>query len=512
MNASKTIILHEQDSVAILPFGAEKGEDPMDIGASLGSPILPGHKIARLVHKVGDRVIKFGQEIGIATGDIAIGDHVHSHNCAFSDHGQDYQIGQDLDDAKRAVPHLPERTFKGYRRANGDVATRNYIALVGTVNCSATVIRHAAQEINASALLADYPNVDGVVAFAHGSGCGMSNQGRGMEILERTLWGHATHPNVGAAIFVGLGCEVLQMARMKAAFDVDDKASLADFHSLLIQESGGTRQTIDAIKAKVAELVPQVNDVQREPCPVSSLRVALQCGGSDGLSGITANPALGVATDLLVGLGGTAILSETPEIYGAEQLLLKRARSEDVAQNLINQIKWWEQYVEINGGSLDNNPSPGNKAGGLTTILEKSLGAVAKAGATPLNAVYDYAEKVTAPGLVFMDTPGYDPVCGTGQIASGAHLVVFTTGRGSAYGSKPAPTLKLASNDALFARMPDDMDLNCGDILSQGVPVAHKGKEILERIVEAASGQKTKSEALGLGDHEFLPWQVGAVM
>ncbi|WP_373236213.1 UxaA family hydrolase [Cohaesibacter celericrescens] len=414
--------------------------------------------------------------------------------------------------AKAAIPQLEAREFMGFRRANGQFGTRNYIALCATVNCSATVIRKAAHELEVSGALEPYANVDGVVAFAHGTGCGMNNQGTGFEILQRVLWGHATHPNVGAAIFVGLGCEVMQIARMKDVFDASNGALMEHFHHLTIQETGGTRATIDAIKAKVLELLPEVNKNGREPCPASELKIALQCGGSDGFSGITANPALGVTSDLLVGLGATSILSETPEIYGAEQLLLRRAESKDIADKLINQIKWWEAYVAMHKGSLDNNPSPGNKAGGLTTILEKSLGAVAKAGASPLTAVYDYAETVTAHGFVYMDTPGYDPVCATGQIAGGAHMVVFTTGRGSAFGSKPAPTIKVATNDVLFAAMPDDMDVNCGDILSQGVSLEDKGAEMLEMILAVASGQKTKSEELGLGDNEFVPWQVGAVM
>ena len=512
MTKASLIVLHPNDSIAILPTGAAVGDDPLGADRPLETAIRAGHKIARRAHEEGERIVKFGQVIGVATQEILPGEHVHSHNCVFSDHGQDYAIGADLEAARAAVPDLEGRSFLGYQRANGEVGTRNYIALVATVNCSATVIRQAAQELNGSGLLDDFPQVDGIAAFSHGSGCGMNDRGRGMELLERTLWGHATHPNVGAAIFVGLGCEVMQMARMKAAFDGDNRHNLEEFHSLVIQESGGTRKTIDAIKAKVKALLPQMNKLHRQPCDASMLKVALQCGGSDGLSGITANPALGVASDLLVGLGASTILAETPEIYGAEQLLLRRAESGAVADKLIRQIKWWEAYVELNGGSLDNNPSPGNKAGGLTTILEKSLGAVAKGGASPLSAVYDYAEKVTAPGLVFMDTPGYDPVCGTGQIAGGAHMVVFTTGRGSAYGSKPAPTIKLATNDALFAKMADDMDLNCGDILSKGVSVTAKGEDIVELVLAVASGQKTKSELLGLGDHEFLPWQVGAVM
>ncbi|MFN3526078.1 MAG: UxaA family hydrolase, partial [Paracoccus sp. (in: a-proteobacteria)] len=351
-----------------------------------------------------------------------------------------------------------------------------------------------------------FPNVDGVVAFAHGSGCGMADSGPGWQALQRVLTGHAGHPNVGAALFVGLGCEVMQIARMK-----QELGEAARFHGLTIQDNGGTRATIDAIKARVRQMLPQVNAVTRAPAPASALKIGLQCGGSDGFSGVTANPALGVACDILAGQGASVVLSETPEIYGAERLLLDRAARPELADKLLARLRWWEGYTAMNGASLDNNPSPGNKAGGLTTILEKSLGAVAKAGTTPLNAVLDYAEPITAPGLNFMDTPGYDPVSATGQIAGGAQLIVFTTGRGSAFGSKPAPTIKLATNDRLFEAMRDDMDLNCGDVLS-GVTLEEKGHEIVDLILQVASGQVTRSEDLGLGDNEFLPWQIGAVV
>jgi altronate hydrolase len=506
---AEPLILNASDNVAILTERAAAGTDPLGLGRPLAGPVPGGHKIARAPIGPGEEVLKFGQIIGHASQPIAAGDHVHTHNCAFSDHDRDYRIAADLATARAAIPAIGPRSFMGFRRANGQIGTRNYIALCATVNCSATVIRRAAWEIESSGLLDDYPNVDGVVAFAHGTGCGMASEGRGFEILQRVLWGHATHPNVGAAVFVGLGCEVMQVARMKSVFGT----GAADrFHGLTIQETGGTRATIAAIKAKVTELLPQVNRATREPCPAAALRLALQCGGSDGYSGITANPALGIASDLLVGLGGTAILSETPEIYGAEQLLLRRAASPDVADRLIACIRWWEDYTAMNGGSMDNNPSPGNKAGGLTTILEKSLGAAAKGGSTPLTAFYDYGQTVTEPGFVFMDTPGYDPVSATGQIAGGAQIVVFTTGRGSAFGSKPAPTIKIATNDMLFRQMPEDMDINCGDILSQGRSLQDKGAEILDKVLAVASGERSKSESLGLGDNEFVPWQVGAVM
>ncbi|MCB1355194.1 MAG: altronate dehydratase [Maritimibacter sp.] len=502
------LVLHPGDSVAVLTRRVEAGADPLGLGRPLDRALSPGHKIARAPVQPGDPVLKFGQVIGAATVAIAPGDHVHTHNCAFSDHDRGYDIGGALAVAEAAVPAVEPATFLGYARADGRVGTRNFLALCATVNCSATVINRAAEELANEGVLAEYPNVDGIAAFAHGSGCGMAATGRGAEILERVLWGYATHPNVGAAVFVGLGCEVMQIDRMEARYGA---AAPGQVHALTIQDIGGTRATVDAIKAHVRTILPQVNAISRTPCPVSALTVALQCGGSDGLSGITANPGLGAASDLIVGQGGAVILSETPEIYGAESLLLNRTDPE-TADRLIACLRWWEDYTAANGGTMDNNPSPGNKQGGITTILEKSLGAVAKAGATPLRAFYDYAERVAARGLIYMDTPGYDPVSATGQIAGGAQLVVFTTGRGSAFGSKPAPTLKLATNDRLFETMRDDMDIGCGDIVSRGTAIADKGREIYEAILRVASGEATKSEALGLGDHEFVPWQVGAVM
>ncbi|QGZ34509.1 UxaA family hydrolase [Stappia indica] len=507
------LVLSERDNVAVLAARAEAGSDPLGVGAPLSAAIAPGHKIARRAIGAGEPVVKYGQVIGYATVAIAAGTHVHSHNCEIGEHERAYRISDKLDEARAAIPRLDQVTiaesFLGYPRTDGRAGTRNMIALVATVNCSATVVRRAADILNASGMLDEWPNIDGVVAFAHGTGCGMSSSGPGWEILQRVLWGHATHPNVGAAVFVGLGCEVMQVARMKALYS--DGAETR-FHGLAIQENGGTHATIERIVETVRELLPEVNRTARRPVPVAALKLGLQCGGSDGWSGITANPALGIACDLLVAQGATVVLSETPEIFGAEQLLLSRAASQEVADRLIERIRWWEDYAAQNGASLDQNPSPGNKAGGLTTILEKSLGAVAKAGATPLNEVVGYGEQVKGPGLVFMDTPGYDPVSATGQIAGGCQLVAFTTGRGSAFGSKPAPTLKIATSDRLYRAMREDMDVNAGEVLETGVSLAEKGREIHDRLIAAASGEQTKSEALGLGDHEFVPWQIGAVL
>lgn len=507
--AAPPLVLAPADGVAILTAPAAAGADPLGLGAPLAGPVPAGHKIARRAIAQGEPIVKYGQVIGLATRPIAAGEHVHGHNCAFAGLARDHAIGARLAQARAAIPAgEPQAGFLGYHRPDGRVGTRNHIALVATVNCSATVVRRAADILNASGLREDHPGLDGVVAFAHGSGCGMAGDGEGAELLERVLWGHATHPNVGATVFVGLGCEVMQIARLKARHGGDTSG----FHGLTIQETGGTRATIERIVAMVRALAPEVAAARRAPAPASALRLALQCGGSDGHSGITANPALGRACDLLVAQGGTAVLSETPEIYGAEQLLLERAASREIGDRLLARLRWWEDYAARHGASLDQNPSPGNKAGGLTTILEKSLGAVAKGGSTPLTDVLAYGERVATPGLVFMDTPGYDPVSATGQIAGGCQVLVFTTGRGSAFGSRPAPTIKVATTDALFRAMPDDMDINAGEILTGSSDVDAKGREIFARVLAVASGETTRSEALGLGDHEFVPWHIGAVL
>jgi altronate hydrolase len=504
-----TMILDASDNVLILVDKANVGDVVVENGLPLTSAVPAGHKIARKAIATGAPISKYGQLIGYAAQAISLGEHVHIHNCVFGDHAEAFTIGSQLPAAQAAIPHMKPRTFLGYARSDGHVGTRNMIALAATVNCSASVIKKAAQQIEQSGMLNNYPNVDGVVAFAHGTGCGMDGAGLGSQILEQVLWGYATHPNVGAALFVGLGCEVMQISRMKERYNASGQER---FYGMTIRESGGTIATVERIVEHVKKMLPEVNSAKRTPHPLSVLTLGLQCGGSDAYSGITANPALGIASDLLVGHGGRVVLSETPEIFGAEQLLLSRAKSPQVGEDLIERLSWWKKYTELNGASMDNNPSPGNKAGGLTTILEKSLGAVAKGGHTPLNEVVQYAQKPTKQGLVFMDTPGYDPVSVTGQIAGGAQLIIFTTGRGSAFGSKPAPTIKLASNSNLYNRMPDDMDLNCGDIVSENTSIESKGDQILDIIVAIASGQKSKSEQLDLGDHEFVPWQIGAVM
>ena len=507
---ARTLVLHADDNVAVALANLDVGI-PTPQGVTTVKRVPKGHKFAMRAIRAGEAVVKFGQIIGFATTDIPPGEWVHEHNCGMGAEGgafeRDYDFCAGVVEPDM-VPAAERATFEGYRRANGKVGTRNYVGILTSVNCSATVAKFIAEAVNRSGILADYPGVDGVVPFVHGTGCGMESRGEGFDILKRTQWGYATNPNVGAVLLVGLGCEVFQIGRMKEIYGIEEGDT---FRSMTIQESGGTRITIEKGVERVKEMLAVAARAKRETVPASELTLALQCGGSDGYSGITANPALGYAADILVRHGGTAILSETPEIYGAEHLLTRRAVNREVGEKLIERIHWWEDYTARNHGEMNNNPSPGNKLGGLTTILEKSLGATAKGGTSPLTAVYEYAEIVREKGFVFMDTPGFDPVAATGQIAGGANVLCFTTGRGSAYGAKPVPSIKLATNSDVYRRMEGDMDINCGDIV-EGMSIEDKGREIFEHILRVSSGEKTKSEELGYGDNEFVPWQVGATM
>jgi altronate hydrolase len=471
---------------------------------SVSTRIMKGHKIALVDMPRGSRVLKYAQLIGLSSEDIKAGDHVHTHNLSFTDNDTAYA----RDTSLQPVEVQCTDTFMGYPRADGRTGTRNYIAVISSVNCSATAAHRIAQAFEGGDL-DGYANIDGVASFIHGTGCGMDSAGEGFQNLQRVLAGYARHPNVGGVLLVGLGCETSQIA---GTLEAHKLASGPLLRTMNIQTTGGHSKTIDRGVELIKGMLDEVNGMQRVACPASALTLALQCGGSDAWSGITANPALGHAADLLTRQGGTAVLAETPEIYGAEHLLTQRAASDEVAEELMRRIAWWQDYVARNNGSLDNNPSPGNKLGGLTTILEKSLGAVAKGGTTPLNGVYRYAAQVDRPGFVFMDSPGYDPASVTGQIASGCNLVAFTTGRGSTFGSKPAPCLKIATNTDMYRQLADDMDIDAGTIVSRGDSVAMVGERIYRRLLEVASGSPTLSEEHGLGDHEFVPWQIGATM
>jgi altronate hydrolase len=504
------IQLHPNDDVVIARHQLMSGDWIDQI--KVKGLIPAGHKIALRALSVGDPVRRYNQIIGFASQSIAPGEHVHVHNLGLGDNkgdfARDYAFCVDV----KPSPALQHAQFMGYKRDDGRVATRNYIGILSSVNCSATVARAIADHFSRTLhpeSLAAFDNVDGVVALTHGTGCGMDTQGLGMQVLERTMAGYATHPNFAAVLAIGLGCEANQLKSWLNHSGLQEGRTLQTFN---IQDSGGTAKTVAKGIAMVKDMLPLVNQSRRTECSASHLMVGLQCGGSDGYSGISANPALGAAVDLLVAHGGTAILSETPEIYGAEHLLTRRAVSREVGEKLVQRIRWWEHYTAMHSGEMNNNPSPGNKAGGLTTILEKSLGAVAKGGTSNLQAVYEYAEKVDQHGFVYMDTPGYDPVSATGQVAGGANLICFTTGRGSAYGCAPSPSLKLATNTALWDRQADDIDINCGDIIDGQCSVQEKGLEIFQKMLACASGEPSKSENHGYGQNEFVPWQLGAVM
>ncbi len=503
---AKTIRLQGNDNVVIALRDLGAGDVVDGLDAPLAQAIPRGHKIAAASIPQGSNVYRYGQIIGQAKEDIAPGEHVHVHNLGMGAHAQDYGHAT----SNKPLGQADEvRTFMGYRRSDGKVGTRNYIGILTTVNCSGSVAKFIAEAAEKNGFLDEFPNVDGVVPIVHSTGCGMSGLGEGYETLFRTLSGYARNPNFGGILLLGLGCEVMQIPELLKGRKMRGDSAL---QYMTIQQEGGTRKTIGRGLEALRGVAEFANSAIRTPEPVSEITIGMQCGGSDGYSGITANPALGYASDLLVRHGGTTILSETSEIYGAEHLLTRRAETVEVGEKLIERVRWWEDYTARNGGEMDNNPSPGNKRGGLTTILEKSLGAVAKGGTAPLVDVYKFGEIVDKHGFVFMDSPGFDPCSVTGQVASGANLIVFTTGRGSVSGYKPVPCIKLATNSEMYERMADDMDLNCGDIVTHGVSIEEKGRELFELIIRVASGEETKSEALGFGGVEFVPWQIGAVM
>jgi len=504
---TSVLLMAEGDDVAVALRDLLPGEE-LPVGGGLltiTAPVPSGHKIALTDVATGGTVHKYGQSIGSATAEIRRGDHVHSHNLGMDLAARVHEFGTVHTELE--APTGPSRTFDGYRRSNGRAGTRNYIAILTTVNCSGTTAKLIVDKAKAE-IKARFPHVDGIVALTHQSGCGLVLESEGAQILLRTLNGYARHPNITGVLVLSLGCEMASTSLILAEGNIPDDTLV---ETLSIQEIGGMRASVAAGVEAVLGMAEVLNTRRREPIDISEIVLGLNCGGSDGYSGITANPALGWASDVLVAEGGTSVLAETPEVYGAEHLLTARATSRAVGQKLLDRIDWWEKYVAINGGTMDNNPSPGNKAGGITTILEKSLGAVAKAGHADLSAVYEYAEPITQRGLGFMDTPGYDPVSVTGLVAGGATVVVFTTGRGSVFGCKPTPSIKVGTNTELFTRQGDDIDINAGRIADGIATVEEVGSEILELIIEVASGRQTTSEEFDVGQEEFVPWHIGAV-
>jgi altronate hydrolase len=504
--ADPIIRLDEHDNVVIARqnIAAQTHIDQLGVAARQDVPL--GHKIAARDIRAGEPILKFNTVIGYASEDIVAGEYLHSHNIRFDDVQKDYAFGERYVPTQLLEPHQRAR-FQGYARENGQIGTRNMIGIFITVNCSATVAKKISQHFTLERL-APYPNVDGVVAFVHEQGCGMEMTGEPMDLLRRTLAGYIRHPNIAGAVVVSLGCERNNLAKFFQEQGLETGKML---HTITMQEVGGTHAAIRAGIEAIESMLPLANAIERTPCSAEHLCIGLQCGGSDGFSGLSANPGLGKAVDILVHHGGTAILSETPEIYGVEHTLTARARSPEVGQKLVDRMNWWLKYNEGKDTQINGQVSPGNNAGGLANILEKSLGGAKKAGSTGMMEVYTYAQPVTQHGFVFMDTPGYDPVSATGQIAGGANLICFTTGRGSCFGSYPAPTIKLASNTPMYRRMADDMDINCGTVIDGHKSLDDLGQEIFEKILAVASGERSKSEAMGVGEEEFCPWPIGVL-
>ncbi len=500
------IRLHGNDNVLVAKRPLALGENLNQWQIKVRAQVPAGHKIAATSIAKGARILKYNTEIGVAIRDIAPGEHVHGHNLALADFYHDPAFGVDVQ-AVDVLPEAQQARFMGFVRPDGRVGTRNFVGIFSSVNCSATVIHKIAAYFTPERL-ADFPNVDGVVAFAQTTGCGMASPSPHFDLLRRTIAGYVRHPNIVGALIVGLGCERNQVADLVSSQALRSSQLM---QTLVMQDTGGTRATIEAGIAAVQSMLSESNNVQRSSVPASHLSIGLECGGSDGFSGITCNPALGAAMDILVKHGGTAILSETPEIHGVEHMLTRRAITPQVGQKLLDKLAWWADYTRGTNVQFNGVVGHGNQQGGLANIFEKSLGSAMKAGSTPLQAFYEYAEPITQKGFVFMDSPGYDPVAVTGQIASGANLICFTTGRGSMFGSRPAPTVKLASNTDMFRRLEEDMDINCGLILDGEVNVQEMGRRIFQDLLKHASGQPTKSELLGLGDHEFVPWHLGVV-
>ncbi len=503
---SPIILLNGDDDVFVARRTIEAGTN-VGNGVIARERIMRGHKMARRDMPEGAPVHKYGQIIGHTTMPVLAGSHMHLHNLGMLDVSLHHEFCS-ANSETGMLPLAERATFSGYDRGNGRIGTRNYIGILSTVNCSATVSRYIAEHVNRSGMLKTHPSIDGIVALTWGGGCAFNANAEGARILKRTFQGYALNPNFGGMLMIGLGCETFQFGPL---FEDGKLTEGTTFRTMMIQQSGGTRKTIDSACDMIASMLDEVGSIRRTQVPVSGLKVALECGGSDGYSGITANPALGFASDMLVRNGATTVLAETPEIYGAEHLLTRRAATPDIAEKLLERIRWWQDYTARSDAELNNNPSHGNKAGGLTTILEKSLGAVAKGGSMPLKAVYEYAEQIREPGFVFMDTPGYDPVAVTGQIAGGCNIVAFTTGRGSVSGYKPAPCVKIATNTTMYDQLKDDMDINCGTIADGVETIEEAGKRIYDEIIAVASGKKSASEQYDYGDNEFVPWQVGAV-
>jgi altronate hydrolase len=475
---------------------------------TLKTDIPRGHKVATKNIPRGTPVIKYGMPIGLANQDIQIGEHVHVHNISFSEF---IPINDELTKPRsHALASLSPRstTFSGYKRRNGTTGVRNYIVVMADVNCSATVAKEIALNFRNTLNRSD---IDGVVPVTYSGGCAHSPNTYAHEIQARTLSGWLEHPNVVAALCIGLGCETMNWKRISAHLTESDALYLP-IENFNITEVGGTKAAIQRGINWIRNCLEVLPKFERTMCPVSELRIGTNCGGSDAFSGMTANPALGLASDAIVNLGGTSVFAEIPECYGAETTyLFPRIKSQQHKEKLKNVLNFWNDYYSRHRVLADNNLAAGNISGGISTILEKSLGAIAKSGSSEISAVIDYGERIKESGLVLMNTPGYDPASVTGLVAGGCNMIAFTTGRGSTFGCSIAPTLKIATNSAIFEKMSDDMDINAGSILD-GKALSDVGEEIYETLLKCASGQQTKSEANRIGWEEFVPWSVGETL
>jgi altronate hydrolase len=502
---NSAIQLNPADDVAIARVPLAAGAELSIAGRKVlvAEPIPIGHKLA-LVHKSpGEMLHRYGERIGRATREILPGQHVHMHNLSFQELETVYEFPEREIEFPTPAANVPE--FLGYRREDGRVGTRNYIAVVAASNCAAHTAELIARSFEGETLP---PNVDGVVAFPHGDGCGMTNGADAVQ-LRRTLTGVLDHPNVSAAVILGLGCEVNQIDHYLGPRAGGEPPRSNRLVGLTVQGSGGTRATVEAARREIRTLLDQAGAETRVKVPASKIVLGLNCGGSDSFSGFTANPALGVCSDMLAAIGATTVLAETTEIFGAEHLLVRRARNRAVAERLLSFVEGYKRYLRQFGGSFDDNPSPGNKLGGLTNIIEKSLGAVAKAGTSPMMDALDFAERIETPGFVFMNTPGYDPVSVTGLAAGGCNVIVFTTGRGSAIGFPSVPVIKISSNSGTYRRMRDNMDINAGRIADGEESVEQVGREVFDFVLRVASGERTCAERMG--HREFVPWRIGPV-
>ena len=496
------IKLNEKDNIGIAPMNIPKNVD-LNIGIKTKTNVPYGHKISLVKIKTGEFILRYGQKIGVALVDIDAGEHVHSHNLSSTEFKRNYKNNFEKENY---IKNKRDIFFKGYKRSNGSAGTRNYIGLISTVNCSATVVKKIADKVNNELRKNNFQNIDGAVSLKHSSGCGMNTTGYGMNVFNRTIEGFKVHPNFAKVYVIGLGCECAQIS----LYNKDQESRNVEY--LNIQDEGGTKEIVKKVSDRIINQLKGINKIQRTNIAISELTVALQCGGSDSYSGVTANPALGFASDMLVDHGGSSILSETTEIYGAEHLLFERSINKKNIEKIKNQIDWWKEHLYKNGSSMDNNPSPGNKKGGLTTILEKSLGGVSKSGTRNMVDVLDYAERLKIKGFNFMNGPGYDPVSVTGQVASGANIICFTTGRGSCFGFKPTPSIKIATNTNMFNKLEEDMDINAGAIMDNEKTLEEVGNEIFDKIISVASGEKSKSEINDYGDDEFNPWIIDPTM